>query len=137
MTKENLSEGVKILSSTSNEETLEDVLYGLAESIEKDLYCFVYLESNDCCFIPYNQHDDIVGEINIDGTLSNINRLIALAHEVGHLLDDSESTNTVQIELNAWHLGYKYMLMESVIIDSEEYFDKMHQCLSEYIDKGD
>ncbi len=137
MTKENLSEGVKILSSTSNEETLEGILYDLAETIENELHCFVYLESNDCCFIPYNQYDDIVGEINIDGTLSNINRLIALAHEVGHLLDDSESTNTVQIELNAWHLGYKYMLMESVIIDSEEYFDKMHQCLSEYIDKGD
>tara|TARA_X000001388_G_scaffold25235_1_gene17632 strand:+ start:328 stop:714 length:387 start_codon:yes stop_codon:yes gene_type:complete len=128
---------VKILSSTSNEETLEGILYDLAETIENELHCFVYLESNDCCFIPYNQYDDIVGEINIDGTLSNINRLIALAHEVGHLLDDSESTNTVQIELNAWHLGYKYMLMESVIIDSEEYFDKMHQCLSEYIDKGD
>ena len=128
---------MKILSSTSNEETLEGILYDLAETIENELHCFVYLESNDCCFIPYNQYDDIVGEINIDGTLSNINRLIALAHEVGHLLDDSESTNTVQIELNAWHLGYKYMLMESVIIDSEEYFDKMHQCLSEYIDKGD
>ena len=137
MTKENLSEDVKILSSTSNEETLEHILYDLAEIIESELHCFVYLQSNDCCFIPYNQYDDIVGEININGSLSNIQRLIALSHEVGHLLDDSESTNTVQLELNAWHLGYKYMLMESIVIDPEEYFDKMHQCLSEYIDKGE
>ena len=78
--------------------------------------------------------DDVVGEINIDGSLNNINRLIALAHEVGHLLDESKTTNSVQIELNAWHLGYKYMLMESIYIDPEEYFDKMYECLSEYIE---
>ena len=137
MSKQNLSEGVKILSSTSEEDSLEDILYELAETIEKDLHCFVYLQSSDCCFIPYNQYDDIVGEINIDGSLPNIQRLIALAHEVGHLLDDSDSKNVVQLELNAWHIGYKYMLMESVVIDPEEYFDKMHQCLSEYIDKGE
>ena len=124
-----------ILSSTSNENKLEEILYELAETIEQDLHCFVYLESNDCCFIPYPLYDDIVGEINIDGTLTNIERLIALAHEVGHVLDNSTTTNVVQVELNAWHLGYKYMLMESVIIDTEEYFDKMHECLSEYIEK--
>ena len=137
MNKEDLLGDVKILSSTSKEDNLEDILYELAETIEKDLHCFVYLESDDCCFIPYNQHDDIARESNIDGSLPNIERLIALAHEVGHLLDNSDSTNTVQIELNAWHIGYKYMLMESVVIDSEEYFDKMYECLSEYIDKGE
>ena len=135
MSEENLSEDVMILSSTSREEELETILYQIAETIENDLHCFVYLECDDCCFIPYPFYDDIVGEINVDGSLTNIKRLIALAHEVGHLLDDSESTNTVQLELNAWHLGYKYMLMESIVIDSEEYFDQMYQCLSEYIKK--
>ncbi len=130
-----LSEGVKILSSTSKEIDLELTLYQIAERIERDLHCFVYLESDDCCFIPYPSYDDIVGEINVDGSLSNIERLIALTHEVGHLLDDSETSNVVQVELNAWHLGYKFMLMESVIINTEEYFDKMYQCLSEYIEK--
>ena len=135
MSEEDLSEDVMILSSTSREEELETILYQIAETIENDLHCFVYLECDDCCFIPYPFYDDIVGEINVDGSLTNIKRLIALAHEVGHLLDDSESTNTVQLELNAWHLGYKYMLMESIVIDSEEYFDQMYQCLSEYIKK--
>ncbi len=133
--KENLSAGVTILSSTSKEKDLEMILYQIAETIEQELHCFVYLECDDCCFIPYPFYDDIIGEINIDGSLPNIERLIALAHEVGHLLDESSSKNTVQLELNAWHLGYKYMLLESVIIDSEEYFDKMYECLSEYIDR--
>tara|TARA_Y100000592_G_C5480411_1_gene325105 strand:- start:3519 stop:3815 length:297 start_codon:yes stop_codon:yes gene_type:complete len=95
----------------------------------------VYLESNDCCFIPYAFHEDIVGEININGSLSNFDRLVALTHEVGHVLDDSTSSNPVQLELNAWHLGYKYMIMESIIINSEEYFDQMYKCLSQYIEK--
>ncbi len=124
-----------ILSSTSEEEELEKILYQLAETIESDLYCFVYLESNDCCFIPYAFHEDIVGEININGSLSNFDRLVALTHEVGHVLDDSTSSNPVQLELNAWHLGYKYMIMESIIINSEEYFDQMYKCLSQYIEK--
>ena len=124
-----------ILSSTSEEEELEKILYQLAETIESDLYCFVYLESNDCCFIPYAFHEDIVGEININGSLSNFDRLVALTHEVGHVLDDSTSSNPVQLELNAWHLGYKYMIMESIIINSEEYFDQMYKCLSQYIQK--
>jgi hypothetical protein len=123
------------LSSSSSEEEIEQILYQLAEGIEQDLYCFVYLECEDCCFIPYAFYDDIIGEINIDGSLPNFQRLIALAHEVGHILDDSKTSNQVQEELNAWHLGYKYMLMQSVIIDSEEYFDKMYECLSEYIEK--
>tara|TARA_R110002012_G_scaffold46803_2_gene123229 strand:+ start:368 stop:709 length:342 start_codon:yes stop_codon:yes gene_type:complete len=110
------------------------LLYHLADNIENNLHCFVYLECDNCCFIPYAYYDDVVGEINIDGSLNNINRLIALAHEVGHLLDESKTTNSVQIELNAWHLGYKYMLMESIYIDPEEYFDKMYECLSEYIE---
>ena len=124
-----------ILSSISKEKDLEVILYQLAETIEHELHCFVYLECNDCCFIPYPQHDDIIGEINIDGSLNNFDRLVALAHEVGHALDNSSSQNPVQLELNAWHLGYKYMLMESIIIDSEEYFDKMYECLSQYIEK--
>jgi len=124
-----------ILSSISEEEKLEEILYQLAETIESELYCFVYLESSDCCFIPYALHEDIVGEININGSLSNFDRLVALTHEVGHVLDHSTSSNPVQLELNAWHLGYKYMLMESIIINSEEYFDQMYRCLSQYIEK--
>lgn len=124
-----------ILSSTSKQEELEEILYQLAETIEQELHCFVYLECNDCCFIPYPQHEDVIGEINIDGSLDNFDRLVALAHEVGHALDHSTSKNLVQLELNAWHLGYKYMLMESIIINSEEYFDKMYECLTQYIEK--
>ena len=67
--------------------------------------------------------------------MTSVERLIALAHEVGHVLDDSITTNVVQEELNAWHLGYKFMLIEGIVIDSEEYFDKMYECLSEYIEK--
>jgi hypothetical protein len=133
--EENLSEGVMILSCTSNEEIVEKVLYGLVETIERELHCFVYLECDDCCFIPYASYDDIIGEINIDGSLPSIERLIALAHEVGHILDNSKTKNVVQEELNAWHLGYKFMLIEGIIIDSQEYFDKMYECLSEYIEK--
>ena len=87
------------------------MLYGLVETIEQELCCFVYLECDDCCFIPYASYDDIIGEINIDGSLSSIERLIALAHEVGHVL------------------------IEGIVIDSQEYFDKMYECLSEYIEK--
>jgi hypothetical protein len=136
MTKEtDLSGDVMILSSISEATTIEKTLYHLAETIESELHCFVYLECDDCCFIPYAQYDDIIGEINIDGSLSSIERMIALAHEVGHLLDNSETKNVVQEELNAWHLGYKFMLIEGIMIDSEEYFDKMYECLSEYIEK--
>ena len=133
--EENLLGGMTILSHTSDEETIERMLYGLVETIEQELCCFVYLECDDCCFIPYASYDDIIGEINIDGRLSSIERLIALAHEVGHVLDNSKTTNVVQEELNAWHLGYKFMLIEGIVIDSQEYFDKMYECLSEYIEK--
>ena len=133
--EENLLGGMTILSHTSDEETIERMLYGLVETIEQELCCFVYLECDDCCFIPYASYDDIIGEINIDGSLSSIERLIALAHEVGHVLDNSKTTNVVQEELNAWHLGYKFMLIEGIVIDSQEYFDKMYECLSEYIEK--
>ena len=101
------------------------MLYGLVETIEQELCCFVYLECDDCCFIPYASYDDIIGEINIDGSLSSIERLIALAHEVGHVLDNSKTTNVVQEELNAWHLGYKFMLIEGIVIDSQEYFESL------------
>ena len=124
-----------ILSSTSNDLKVERVLFEVAEVIEKELYCFVYLCCDSCCFIPYAYYDDIVGEINIDGSLSNFEKLVALSHEVGHLLDDSKTTNVVQGELNAWHLGYKFMLQEFIAIEPEEYFDTMYQCLSEYIEK--
>jgi len=133
--EENLSEGATILSCTSDEEMVERILYGLVETIERELYCFVYLECDDCCFVPYAYYDDIIGEINIDSSLPSIERLIALAHEVGHILDNSKTQNVVQEELNAWHLGYKFMLIEGIVIDSEEYFDKMYECLSEYIEK--
>jgi len=133
--EENLSAAVTILSSTSKEDSIERILYGLVEVIEQELHCFVYLECDDCCFIPYASYDDIIGEININGSLTSVERLIALAHEVGHVLDDSVTTNVVQEELNAWHLGYKFMLIEGIVIDSEEYFDKMYECLSEYIEK--
>ena len=133
--KRSLSGGVTTLSSSSNDQEIEQILYQIAEIVEDELSCFVYLECQDCCFIPYAFYDDIVGEINIDGSLPSLERLIALAHEIGHLLDDSNSSNQVQEELNAWHLGYKYMLMQSIVIDSEEYFDKMYECLSEYIEK--
>ena len=132
---ENLSEDVTILSSTSKAKTIETILYHLAEMIEQELHCFVYLECSDCCFIPYAYYDDIIGEINIDGSLTSIERIIALAHEVGHILDNSNTMNIVQGELNAWHLGYKFMLIEGIMIDSEEYFDKMYECLSQYIEK--
>lgn len=124
-----------ILSHTSNEQMIEKILYGLVETIEQEFHCFVYLECDDCCFVPYASYDDIIGEINIDGSLPSIERLIALTHEIGHILDNSDTTNIVQEELNAWHLGYKFMLIEGIVIDSEEYFDKMYECLSEYIEK--
>ena len=124
-----------MLSSTSNAEEIRDLLYEIAETIERELYCFVYLSSHDCCFVPYAYYDDIIGEINIRGTLPEFDKLVALAHEVGHVLDDTNPTNIVQEELNAWHLGYKFMLMEGVVINTEEYFDKMYECLSEYIEK--
>ena len=116
-----------ILSSISKESELEKILYQLAETIENDLHCYVYLECDDCCFIPYPLYEDVVGEINIDGSLTNFERLVALTHEVGHVLDNSDTNNIVQVELNAWHLGYKYMLMESIFIDSEEYLYRAQQ----------
>lgn len=124
-----------MLSNTSSEDEILGILHELAEDIEQDLHCFVYLEAQDCSFIPYSYYDDIVGEINIDYRLDNLNKLIALAHEVGHLIDEAVSINVVQEELNAWHLGYKYMLNKGVYIDTTAYFDKMYECLSEYIEQ--
>jgi len=113
---------------------LEDLLYKLADLVETELKCFVYLFCGHTCFVPYT-YDDMIGEINIKSHLDDFKKLIALTHEIGYILDLSVTTNVVQEELNAWHLGYKFMLINDIMINKEEYFAEMYICLSKYIEK--
>lgn len=133
-----------ILSSKSSSETLEVAFDDMIELAEDELWVSVELAHGFLSFwIPTPpeeiQEDDHqpFGIVEIGDDQETINKIISLAHEVGHCLHRKSATfkkvdDTMFSESIAWFLGYNWFYDRGIIIDMGEYQNFMVKALELY-----
>ena len=120
--------------------------------VENNLWISVedgYEENSFWISIPPDDDDEYwpsPGIIEIDINDDVFNKILSLAHEVGHYFVEKDvqsglGSHRIFIESLAWYLGYKYFEDKGYVIDIEDYKIETSKCLSEYVqtlsDKAD
>ena len=133
------------ISSNISPEKLDKILEEMILEVENNLWISVedgYEENSFWISIPPDDDDEEywpspgIIEININDSV--FDKILSLAHEVGHYFIEKDpqagdGSHTIFIESLAWYLGYKYFEDKGYIINPEEYRIETSKCLSEYI----
>lgn len=136
------SEAIQISSSIS-ETKLNEILEDMIMSVESNLWINVEDGHEENSFwISFEEKDSdeywpTYGIIEINVNDDVFNKILSLAHEVGHyfLEKDKELGNGCHKmfeESVAWYLGYRYFESNGFSINAEEYRREMNKCLEEY-----
>lgn len=138
----NLSEAIQISSNTSDQ-ILNETYERISNHIETDLWINVedgYEENSYWMRTPPEDFDEVdeVGIIEIDINLNTFQKIMTVAHEVGHYFLDQdavfgESSHTMFKESLAWYLGLDYIRKIGINIDPKEYVEEMNRCLELYV----
>ncbi len=138
------SEVIQISSSIS-ETKLNEILEEMILQVENNLWISVedgFEENSFWISIPSDDDDDeywpTPGIIEIDVNDTIFNKILSLAHEVGHYFVEKDKhlgseSHTIFVESLAWYLGYKYFEDKGFVIDPEEYKKEASKCLDEYV----
>ena len=135
---------VDILSSKSSSETLEEAFKNMIELAEDELWVNVEFIHGFLSFwmptppqeLQEDNHQPF-GIIEIGDDQPFMDKIISLAHEVGHCLHRKSSTfkevdDTMFSESLAWFLGYNWFFDRNIIIDMGEYQSFMVKALELY-----
>ena len=138
----NLSVDTQSLSSSSSKEHLEAVL---SEMIYLAESCFevnveeIYGPISFWVPTPDEEIEELelFGIIELGDELSELQRIIHLTHEVGHVIYQmdqlfKDTKDTMFHESLAWYLGYHFMVEHGYIIEMAEYEKEMKYALKLY-----
>jgi len=133
---------VDTLSSKSSSKTLSEAFEYMIAIAEEELWVsveFIYGFNSFWCATPEEELDgeEVIGIIDIGDDLPMIQKLGALAHEVGHCLHHkhkqfSPVKDVMFSESIAWFLGYNWFFDKGIIINMSEYQDQMVEALELY-----
>ena len=133
---------VDILSSKSCLKDLEIVFQDMIDMAESELWISVeFIHGSNSFWAPTPTEEmyenEVVGIIDIGDDQDTINKMIALAHEVGHCLHHKHKQfNPVRdvmfSESIAWFLGYNWFFDRDIIINMSEYQNHMVKALELY-----
>ncbi len=133
---------VVILSSKSSSKDLEIAFEDMIKVAEYELWVsveFIHGSNSFWAFTPEEEMDDyeVVGIIDIGDDQEIINKMVALAHEVGHCLHHKhQQFNSVRdvmfSESIAWFLGYNWFFDRNIVINMTEYQNQMVKALEMY-----
>jgi len=133
---------VGILSSKSSLKELEIAFQDMIELAESELWVsveFIHGSNSFWAYTPEEEMDDheVVGIIDIGDDQEVINKIGALAHEVGHCLHHkhrqfSPVKDIMFSESIAWFLGYNWFFDRDIIINMTEYQNQMVEALEMY-----
>mgnify|MGYP001392348616 FL=1 len=133
---------VVILSSKSSSKDLEIAFEDMIEVAESELWVsieFIHGSNSFWASTPEEEMDDheVIGIIDIGDDQETINKIVALAHEVGHCLHHKhQQFNPVRdvmfSESIAWFLGYNWFFDRNIIINMTEYQNHMVKALEMY-----
>lgn len=138
------SSEVTQISSSISQKRLDKILEEMILAVENCLWISVEdgFEGNSFWIsTPPEDFDEYwpspgIIEINVNEDV--FNKILSLAHEVGHYFLEKDvdfNTNSCKIftESIAWYLGYKYFKDKGYVIDREEYKKEASKCLGEYV----
>lgn len=133
---------VDTLSSKSSSKTLSRAFEYMIAIAEEELWVsveFVHGFNSFWCATPEEElgDDEFIGIIDIGDDLPMIEKLGALAHEVGHCLHHkhrqfSPVQDVMFSESIAWFLGYNWFFDKGIIINMSEYQNQMAEALELY-----
>lgn len=136
------SSSVGILSSKSSSKELETAFQDMIYAAESELWVsveFIHGSNSFWAYTPEEEMDEheFVGIIDIGDDQGMMNKISALAHEVGHCLHHKHKQfNPVKdvmfSESIAWFLGYNWFFDRGIIINMAEYQNQMVQALEMY-----
>jgi len=138
------SSGDILISSNSSKKRLEKFLDDMIDIVESDLWISVEDGfNNNSYWVPtpkdeIEDHWDAIGIIEIDINGDVLDKIISLAHEVGHYFLDQDgdfggNNHLMFTESLAWYLGYKYFKRMGYLIDMSIYKEEANKCLTEYV----
>ncbi len=135
---------VVIVSSESSLKELEDCFQRMMDMAEEELWVnveFIHGFNSFWMSTPLDEleEDELqpFGIIEIGDDQDLINKIIALAHEVGHCLHKKSPTfkdvsDTMFSESVAWFLGYNWFFDRNIVINMGEYQKYMVVALEMY-----
>lgn len=133
---------VDILSSKSSLKELDRAFQDMIEMAESELWLsveFVHGFNSFWGATPEEEMDadEFIGIIDIGDDLPMIQKLGALAHEVGHCLHHKHKQfslvkDVMFSESIAWFLGYNWFFDRGIIINMSEYQKQMAEALELY-----
>jgi hypothetical protein len=133
---------VVILSSKSSSKDLEIAFEDMIDVAESELWVsveFIHGSNSFWASTPEEEMYDheVIGIIDIGDDQETINKIVALAHEVGHCLHHKhQQFNPVRdvmfSESIAWFLGYNWFFDRRIVINMAEYQNHMVKALEMY-----
>jgi hypothetical protein len=137
------SSAVIQISKNLSNETLEAMFVDLCDIVEDEYWVIVeegFTENSYWIPTPLDEieEDEFLGAIEISAEAEPLMKIIALAHEVGHLIlhlenDLRKDLHQIFEEAVAWYLGYNFFRDRGYIIDIEEYKKDAKESLEKYI----
>ena len=137
-----LSEDIQISLSTAPDR-ISEILEIMIEHVEADFCINVeecqgdnsYWSSTSTLLV---EEEGICGTIELGDQQSGFEKIVSLAHEVGHCVLASDSNfgdykETIFKESLAWYLGYEYFLKQGWTIDLRQYRERTTIALNKYI----
>lgn len=132
------------ISSSISQKRLDEILEEMILEVENCLWISVedgFEENSFWISTPIDDFDaywPTPGIIEIDVNEDVFNKILSLAHEVGHYFlekdtDLGEGSCKIFVESIAWYLGYKYFKDKGYVIDKKEYKKEASKCLGEYV----
>lgn len=119
------------------------MLEAMIERVECDLCIIVEECGGDNSYwstTPLDEVEDLgyYGTIELGDQQSEFEKIVSLAHEVGHCVLEADKhfrgyDEIIFKEALAWFLGYKYFTEQKWEIDLNEYKERASEALSNYV----
>jgi len=138
-----MSSSVVILNSKSSLKELEEAFESISVIAEEELWVSVeFAHGSNSFWTPTpdeeESEEEITGIIDIGDDQEVYQKIISLAHEIGHALHRRDEhvkgiKYVIFSESLAWFLGYKWCVSHGYIIDIDEYNESLVKALKLYV----
>jgi hypothetical protein len=138
-----MSSSVVILNSKSSLKELEEAFESISVIAEEELWVSVeFAHGSNSFWTPTpdeeESEEEITGIIDIGDDQEVYQKIISLAHEIGHALHRRDEhmkglRYVIFSESLAWFLGYKWCVSHGYIIDIDEYNESLVKALKLYV----
>jgi len=138
-----MSSSVVILNSKSSLRELEEAFESISIIAEEELWVSVeFAHGSNSFWTPTpdeeESEEEITGIIDIGDDQEVYQKIISLAHEIGHALHRRDEhikkiKYVIFSESLAWFLGYKWCASHGYVIDIDEYNESLVKALKLYV----